>query len=203
MANGKIRFGKQSGGELALVMPDGVSNTEVVFPESGDLATEQYINNTAVKLTGDETIAGVKTFSSDIVGNVTGNASYATSAGSATNASYATTPATSDNSTSIATTAFVKSVVDSSGSGGYTQSLSSNGWTKLPNGLIIQWGICTDGTNTLPITFPSAFFVVNATRKGVRNDDAGNTAIINSKSSFNYQIGEVNGDQAYYIAVGY
>ena len=26
MANGKIRFGKQSGGQLALVIPDGVAN---------------------------------------------------------------------------------------------------------------------------------------------------------------------------------
>ena len=42
MANGKIRFGKQSGGELALVIPDGVDNTEVVVPESGILATEDY-----------------------------------------------------------------------------------------------------------------------------------------------------------------
>ena len=31
------------------------------------------LGNTAVKLTGDQTIAGVKTFSSNIVGNVTGN----------------------------------------------------------------------------------------------------------------------------------
>ena len=44
MANGKIRFGKQSGGELALVIPDGVSNTEVVVPESGELATKEYVD---------------------------------------------------------------------------------------------------------------------------------------------------------------
>ena len=43
MANGKIRFGKQSGGQLALVIPDGVDNTEVVFPESGVIATERYV----------------------------------------------------------------------------------------------------------------------------------------------------------------
>ena len=42
MANGKIRFGKQSGGELALVIPDGVANTEVIVPESGILATKEY-----------------------------------------------------------------------------------------------------------------------------------------------------------------
>lgn len=39
MANGKIRFGKQSGGELALVIPDGASNTEVIVPESGSIAS--------------------------------------------------------------------------------------------------------------------------------------------------------------------
>ena len=30
MANGKIRFGKQLGGQLAFVIPDGVTNTEVI-----------------------------------------------------------------------------------------------------------------------------------------------------------------------------
>ena len=64
MANGKIRFGKQSGGELALVFPDGTTNTEVTFPESGVLATEQYVYDSAVKLTGDQTIEDVKTFTS-------------------------------------------------------------------------------------------------------------------------------------------
>lgn len=39
MANGKIRFGKQSGGELALVIPDGVADTEVIVPESGTLVS--------------------------------------------------------------------------------------------------------------------------------------------------------------------
>lgn len=49
MANGKIRFGKQSGGTLALVIPDGAANTEVIVPESGVLATEQYVD---AKVTG-------------------------------------------------------------------------------------------------------------------------------------------------------
>ena len=40
MANGKITLGKQSGGTLGLVFPDGISNTEVVLPESGELATK-------------------------------------------------------------------------------------------------------------------------------------------------------------------
>lgn len=60
MANGKIRFGKQSGGELALVIPDGVSNTEVIVPESGVLAKISDINTAGVEL---KTIAsGTATF---------------------------------------------------------------------------------------------------------------------------------------------
>lgn len=38
MANGKFNLGKQSGGVLSLTFPDGVSNTEVVLPESGVIA---------------------------------------------------------------------------------------------------------------------------------------------------------------------
>ena len=60
MANGKIRFGKQSGGQLALVIPDGVANTEVTFPESGVLAKTSDINTAGVEL---KTIAtGTATF---------------------------------------------------------------------------------------------------------------------------------------------
>ena len=77
MANGKIRFGKQSGGELALVIPDGATNTEVIVPESGTLATKQYVDDSAVNLTGNQTVAGTKTFSSNIVGNLAGNAATA------------------------------------------------------------------------------------------------------------------------------
>ena len=60
MAAGKIRFGKQSGGQLALVIPDGVTNTEVIFPESGILAKTSDINTAGVEL---KTIAtGTATF---------------------------------------------------------------------------------------------------------------------------------------------
>lgn len=39
MANGKLNLGKQSGGVLSLAFPDGVTNTEVVLPESGTVAS--------------------------------------------------------------------------------------------------------------------------------------------------------------------
>ena len=53
MDNGRIRFGKQSGGEVVLVFPDGVDNTEVFLPESGGgLATKDYVDATLVGLGG-------------------------------------------------------------------------------------------------------------------------------------------------------
>ena len=81
MANGKIRFGKQSGGELALIIPDGVDNTEVIFPEIGTLTTKEYVDSTAVKLTGNQTIEDIKTFiSSPIVPTPTANTQAANKA---------------------------------------------------------------------------------------------------------------------------
>lgn len=54
MANGKIRFGKQSGGQLALVIPDGVANTEVIIPESGTVASTDgaTVDNTIPRYDG-------------------------------------------------------------------------------------------------------------------------------------------------------
>lgn len=63
MANGKMIFGKQSGGKLALIIPDGVSNTEVIVPESGELATKEYVDINSFNPT--PTIAtGTATFNS-------------------------------------------------------------------------------------------------------------------------------------------
>ena len=51
--------------------------------------------------------------------------------------------------------------LDTSGGTGYSQSLATNGWMKLPNGLLMQWGQdrqITDQTGVLYTTnFPIAF----------------------------------------------
>ena len=39
MANGKFNLGKQSGGVLSLTFPDGATNTEIMLPESGTVAS--------------------------------------------------------------------------------------------------------------------------------------------------------------------
>lgn len=98
--------------------------------------------NGYVKNTGDETIAGVKTFSSSPI---------------------VPTPSDTDNSTKVSTTAWSKL--------GFAISLTESGYIKFPNwlgGLTIQWGEVGNnnslgsGFNTLvfPISFPNECFSI-------------------------------------------
>ena len=47
----------------------------------------------------------------------------------------------------------------------FTQSFSENGWTQLPNGLILQWGVNSNHSvkNLFPIAFPNRCFCVPLT----------------------------------------
>lgn len=68
---------------------------------------------------------------------------------------FTTTPAVGDATTKVASTAFVNRAA----------SLGANGYTTLPNGLILQWGFNTRvgssaQTVTFPLAFPNAFFMV-------------------------------------------
>lgn len=78
----------------------------------------------------------------------------------------APTPPTADNDSSVATTAFVQAAIaaalQGSVGGGFTQSFADNGWCRMPNGLILQWGrlaaIRSEGSGpnvTFPISFPN------------------------------------------------
>ena len=82
------------------------------------------------------------------------------------------TPATSDNSTKIATTEFVRNLInqfknDGTLGGIVGGSLTQNGWVKFSNGLILQWGyiniVYGTGNYTLnfPITFNSLYTIVD------------------------------------------
>ena len=73
------------------------------------------------------------------------------------------TPATSDNSTKIATTAFVRNLInqfktDGTLGGIVGGSLTQNGWVKFSNGLILQWGTYNMNSQSVSVTFPISFF---------------------------------------------
>ena len=78
------------------------------------------------------------------------------------------TPATSDNSTKIATTEFVRNLInqfknDGTLGGIVGGSLTQNGWVKFSNGLILQWGTDTNSdydispSSSKSLNFPVAF----------------------------------------------
>lgn len=96
------------------------------------------VSNT-VKITGNQTVQGTKTFSSSPI---------------------LPTPAASDNSTKGATTAWVKSVLSSSGNGFAIFSKSGNGYIKLANGILIQWGSSSthqSDSRYTNVTYPQPF----------------------------------------------
>jgi hypothetical protein len=66
--------------------------------------------------------------------------------------------------------------IDTSGTSGYTQSLSASGFTKLPNGLLLQWGSVTRtsmgfATVSLPTAFTTGGYQVLASIRSGGPDD--------------------------------
>lgn len=103
--------------------------------------------------------------------------------------------------------------IDTAGTTGYTQSLSSNGWTKLPNGAIIQWGTVSAAANQNNSgTFPTSFTAVaRAVMNGVGSGDLNNfgqvskgpTIYATSTTGFSYHNGDQDTTTGFWLAMGY
>jgi len=120
----------------------------------------------------------------------------------------APTAAPATDTTQIATTAFV--IANGGDLGDDGTSLSTNGYMKLSNGFIIQWGyVVSSSDSTLSTTFPIAFptAVLSITPMGGDNGNGlvgNNTALGSSRTTtgFNFRSGSVV-DYIYYMAIGY
>lgn len=94
---------------------------------------------------------------------------------------------------------------------GYTQNLATAGYTKLPNGLYIQWGVSgsiaqdSGGYTSFYTAFPNECFAVMATRySGTAGSGEGSvTAYIYSTTQFYIYNGEDVTSTFKYIAIGY
>lgn len=90
-------------------------------------------------------------------------------------------------------------------------SLATNGYTKLPNGVIIQWGYTTlgSGTITFPIAFTTAclnasFTIHKTTNEGSRAHSKNVSSFTTSGLTFTYtDYGSTTLQGAYWIAIGY
>ena len=108
---------------------------------------------------------------------------------------YATapTPANTDSSTKIATTAFVKNVLKTSGAGLATISKSGNGYIKFSNGIILQWGAVNPSSNYATVTFPTPFTATSPRVVATQYDGNGsvgnqNNVIITSLSATQFKV---------------
>lgn len=122
------------------------------------------------------------------------------------------TPPTTSNSANIATTAFVKSVLSSSGNGLATLISNANGNAiKFSNGLIMQWGSFTQTGNNV-ITLPTAFsssnysisfcYIYDTTNDGTAANVTDMS--IRSKTSTSFTSNYVNRNKTkMWIAIGY
>lgn len=121
----------------------------------------------AVGLTGNETIAGTKTFSSPPVvpnaaaaGNPVRKDQFDTATAAATTTARGTVELADEtearaltNATNALTPATLAAAL-----AGSNQSLSASGFQRLPGGLILQWGEVTTSTSgDVSVTFPLAF----------------------------------------------
>ena len=164
-----------SSGKATLKLYDGTSWVEVNLGGSGD-------DSTNVKLSGDQTIDGIKTFTS-----------------------FPITPSSNPtNDYQVANKKYVDSKI------GHTQSLTQNGWVKLPNGLIMQWGRRNNVSSgaQATITFPINF--TQALNASVTRLTAFNTETLygfHIKGLTNNSITIINGtqnlDSCYWFAIGY
>ena len=122
-----------------------------------------------------------------------------------------TTPASSDNSSQIATTAFVKSVLSSSGNGLATFKKNANGYIKFANGIIIQWGSCTSAQNTaktatFALSFTSTNYKLCLTQNSNNQvDQYANTIYVSKRTATNFTYSSPAKDSVtwHWIAVGY
>lgn len=93
---------------------------------------------------------------------------------------YVTFPAVAGNSETVAYQSWVNEKIGQS----FTGTLSGTGWTKLPNGLILQWGqtplVFDDRTAdiTFPIAFPNACFGVQLTEDEKRTYSANASHVV-------------------------
>ncbi|MNQ04616.1 hypothetical protein D3C85_173340 [compost metagenome] len=87
---------------------------------------------------------------------------------------------------------------------GSNQSLSTNGFQKIPGGLIVQWGNiaagATTGSTVLPVSFPTAFYtvVITDSATGVVHACA---ATPGSLSDFSWRLAD-NTQTAHWVAIG-
>ena len=174
MANGKFTLGKQSGGTLGLVFPDGVSDTEVVLPESGNITSV----NTAVTDNALARYDGTtgKLQNSRVIVDDSGNVGIGVTPNSTTPGYYTLQMhgssglalMSSSNDTHLSTNSYYNSGYRYQTSGvaasDYSQSSGAHYWRTAPVGTA---GSAMTWTNAMTLNSSGNLLIGTATDNGV------------------------------------
>lgn len=162
--------------------------------ELADLGTMSTQNSNAVDITGGY-IAGIADLA--IADGGTGSS---TAAGARSNLNVPTRTGGDASGSWNINAATVTDGVYNSAFTGSNQSKTTNGYQKLPGGLIIQWGLGnSESTVTFPIAFPNACLNVTLGGKGGYYENQFVGAITNTT----VYLGGGYGPPCYWMAIGY
>lgn len=186
-----------SSGKVAV---SGVTSTELGYLDGVTSAIQTQIN-ACVKTSGNQTIAGTKTFSSTIAGSINGNAA------TVTNGVYTTGNQTIGGTKTFSAVAYGKaSDANNSILTTVDKTKAANGYFKFGNGMIIQWGSVTNAISNPTVSFPTAFSNSNYSLAMVQTETGSvhpNAAYTN-KTSTGFKISNGGGvDKNDWIAIGY
>jgi hypothetical protein len=210
-----------TGTPLAPTAAAGTNTTQIAttaFVATERTATTTFTNKTIS--VDDNTISGVAASSfvlSNASGNLDGSASQKAIPSGAvvgtTDSQTLTnkTVALGSNTVSGTKSEFNTSVTDTDFSflndfTGSNQSLTTDGYQKLPGGLIIQWGYVPDTGTTMSVTFPIAFTTacVGISAQIIRNSVNYQSIAVSSPTTTGFNIyWDSLADGVSYIAIGY
>lgn len=86
-----------------------------------------------------------------------------------------------------------------------TGSISANGWSRMPNGLLFQWGSVSANSSVGNITFPTAFtqqFVVTATSHGSLGANVWAFVLASNNTTANVRTANATARTVDWIAIG-
>jgi hypothetical protein len=189
-----VRTGNTSGARIIVTTTDGMAfgnstaNLFVVNAQSHNINSTLNVNNalvvnSSVTVNSALNVSGVSTLSNtlSVTGTVTITGNVSATRLASTNASI------SSNTLALG-----------------IASISGSGYTRLPNGLLYQWGTVSASSSAGDVTFPTSFStvysVVGTPNTAVATYQVGVTSVSTTAASF--RTANTNSRTVYWMAIG-